>query len=101
MIQCSHFVPKTDQTWILQDALRASQSFTPIGNFFPLQGPPFIEGFRLEMANAGRDPRIYGGEQKRMQFLAQLQQLNCRHPGQPRRGDWCSAEVEPAGIVRA
>ena len=22
----THFVPKTDQTWILQDALRASQS---------------------------------------------------------------------------
>ena len=30
-----HFVPKTDQTRILQDALRASQSFNPIGNSFP------------------------------------------------------------------
>ena len=48
--------------------------------------------------NAGRDPRIYGDEQKRMQFLAQLQRLNCRHPAS-KRGDWRSAEVEPAGIL--
>ena len=84
------------------DSASSSQSFSefyPDWEFFPLQGPPFIEGFRLEMANAGRDPRIYGDEQKRMQFLAQLQQLNCRHPGQQRRGDWRSAEVEPAGIL--
>ena len=42
-----HFVSKTDQTQILQDALRAPQSFTPIGILFPLQGPPFIEGLRI------------------------------------------------------
>ena len=97
-----HFVPKTDQTRILQDALRASQSFTPIGNLFPLQGPPFIEGsrlFRLEMAEDGRDPRIYMNETKRMQFLAQLQQLNSGTDGRQRRSDWRSAEVEPAGIL--
>ena len=53
----------------------------------------------MEMAtNAGRDPRIYGDEQKRMQFLAQLQRLNCRHPAS-KRGNWRSAEVEPAGIL--
>ena len=34
----SHFVPQTDQTRILQDALRASHNFTPIGNLFPLKG---------------------------------------------------------------
>ena len=60
--------------------------------------------FRLEMANAGRDPRIYGDEQKRMQFLAHLLK-DCSNwtagtrPGQQRRGDWRSAEVEPAGIL--
>ena len=97
-----HFVPKIDQTRILQDALRASQSFTPIGNLFPLQGPPFIEGsrlFRLEMAEDGRDPRIYMNETKRMQFLAQLQQLNCGTNRRQRRSDWRSAEVEPEGIL--
>jgi hypothetical protein len=33
MVLLLHFVPKTDQTRILQGALRASQSFTPIGIF--------------------------------------------------------------------
>ena len=84
------------------DSASSSQSFSefyPNWEFFPLQGPPFIEGFRLEMAaNAGRDPRIYGDEQKRMRFLAQLQRLNCRQ-NRGEQGNWRSAEVEPAGIL--
>ena len=51
------------------------------------------------MAEDGRDPRIYMNETKRMQFLAQLQQLNCGTDGRQRRSDWRSAEVEPAGIL--